>query len=360
MRAAVYHGRGDIRISEVPIPTPGRDQLLLRILAAGVCGTDAHEFASGPHMFPIAGPHPISGHTGPLIPGHEFAGEVVAKGSAVSGFEAGAVVTSGAGISCGGCHWCRRGATNLCPRYVTAGLQLAGGLAQFAVIPASICVDVAPFGLTPDVAALAQPMSIAAHATRRARLAAGEGVVILGAGGIGAFLTFAASRLGAEVIVGDLDERRLETAVDLGATGTVGPGSGRDLGETLAERGMVPTVIFEATGTSPGLRLALDTAQPGTRVVLVGIQGGATELALRRVTLDEIELIGTNAHAFALDFPEALRLLASRAEGWRDIAPIAIPLDDLVEGGLLPLVEGRSERIKTLIDPWADRVRSSR
>ena len=84
MRAAVYHGRGDIRISEVPIPTPGEDQLLLRVLAAGICGTDAHEFASGPHRFPIVGPHPISGHSGPLIPGHEFAGEVVAKGSAPS------------------------------------------------------------------------------------------------------------------------------------------------------------------------------------------------------------------------------------------------------------------------------------
>lgn len=357
MLAAVFHGRGDIRITEVPVPTPGDDELLLRIATAGICGTDVHEYATGPHMFPVDRTHPVSGHSGPFVPGHEFAGYVVAKGSAVSGFEVGALVTSGAGISCGECYWCRRGASNLCATYITVGLQVAGGLAQYAVVPADICVEVNSNGLGPDVAALAQPMSVAVHAMRRGRLEAGEVALIVGAGGIGAFLTYAASQSGARVIVLDLDENRLDIALELGASQVIHPGPGLSLDEVLADEQVIPAVIYEVTGTEAGLQLALDTAQPGTRIVLVGIQDRSIELEFSRITLGEIELIGTNAHTFGDDFPEALRLLASRADGWADIAPIVIPLANLVDDGLVPVVEGRARRIKTLIDPWSDTTR---
>jgi hypothetical protein len=92
-------------------------------------------------------------------------------------------------------------------------------------------------------------------------------------------------------------------------------------------------------------------------VVLVGLQDGPTPVELRPISLGEIELIGTNAHVFGTDFPEAVRLLGGRAEGWSDVAPYAIPLGDLVEEGLLPLVEGRATSIKTLIDPKAEERR---
>lgn len=347
MRAAVFHGKGDIRISEVPIPAPGEGELLLRIATVGICGTDVHEFVAGPHRFPV----------GPFIPGHEFAGTIEAMGAGVTDFEVGGLVTSGAGMACGECHWCVRGSTNLCERYVTIGLEVPGGLAQFAAVPAAICVDVAPYGLNPVVAALAQPMSIAVHATRRGRLQGGDAALVIGAGGIGAFITYAAAQSGARVIVLDLDQSRLQVASRLGATRVVEVGSGFDPGEL--GKGVIPTVIYEATGTSAGLDLALGTAQRGTRVVLVGMQSGSSEVELRRITLDEIELIGTNAHAFASDFPEGLRLLASRNGGWADVAPMLIPLDDLVEGGIRPIMEGRGQHIKTLIDPWADRPRAA-
>lgn len=348
MRAAVFHGRGDIRISEVPIPDLHEDELLLRIATVGICGTDVHEFAAGPHRFPV----------GPFIPGHEFAGTIEAMGPGVTDFEVGALVTSGAGMACGECHWCLRGSTNMCERYVTIGLEVPGGLAQFAVVPAAICVDVASYGLSPVVAALAQPMSIAVHATRRGRLEAGDAALVVGAGGIGAFITYAAAQSGAQVIVLDLDHRRLDVAMRLGASLVIEVGPGIDPGELLG-KGVIPTVIYEATGTSAGLGLALGTAQRGTRVVLVGMQSGSSEIQLRRITLDEIELIGTNAHAFASDFPDGLSLLASRIVGWADVAPVVIPLDDLVERGIRPIMEGRGQHIKTLIDPWADRPRAA-
>lgn len=358
MQAAVFHGREDVRIEDVPRPDPGPGEVLLRIDAVGICGTDAHEFDSGPHMFPLRDPHPRSGHGGPMILGHEFTGRVVAVGSSVDAFVEGDRVVSGAGISCGECHWCERGRTNLCARYYTAGLERHGGAAQFCSVPASTCVPVDD-GLSPDAAALGQPMSIAVHAMRRGRLQAGEVAVIIGAGGIGAFLIYAAVERGATVVVSDFDEDRLAIASALGAHHTVDPSAG-DLGELLEDEGLIPSAVYEVSGTRGGLTEALAVAPRGCRLVMVGIQSGAREMDLRTLTLREVELIGTNAHIVGSDLPEAMRLLASRTDGWSDVAPVALSLQDLVSDGLAPLAAGRSSRIKTLIDPWADETRPTR
>lgn len=342
MRAAVYHGAGDIRISEVPAPDPGPGRLLLEVATVGICGTDAHEYRSGPHMFPAGG----------FIPGHEFSGRVVAFGDGVEGFSEGDLVSSGAGISCGSCHWCRQGRTNLCVTYSSVGLQHPGALAEYVVVPAGVCLEVASLGLSPDVAALAQPMSIAVHSAKRGRAQPDEVALVIGAGGIGAFLIHALVRLGVRTSVVDLDRERLLIATSLGAEVVAHP-------DTIPDTGPL-SVVYEVTGTQQGLQLAMSAAAPGTRVVLVGLQDGPASIEPRQISLREIELIGTNAHVFASDFSEAAHLLASREQGWSDIAPVAIPLDDLVEKGLTPMIEGRVTAIKTLIDPQASEARPTR
>lgn len=359
MRAAVFYDKEDVRIDDVPAPEPGPGDLLIRVGAVGICGTDAHEYGAGPHLFPIHKADPISGHEGPMIPGHELAGTVVEVGEGVSDFAVGDVVVSGAGISCGQCHWCRRGATNLCERYSTVGLQRNGGLAELAVAPASTCISVSDHGLTLDAAALGQPMSIAVHSMRRGRLQQGEVAVLIGAGGIGAFLTYAAAELGATVLVSDLDDSRLEIARALGATAIVNPTRGKSIGEVLEDNQWIPSVVYEVSGTVAGLEEAFRIATRGTRLVLIGLQDERGEIDFRDLTLREIELIGTNAHVKAADLPEALRLLASRSDGWSDVAPLVLGLDELVDEGLQPLVEGHSTRIKTLIDPRATASRPS-
>ncbi|MTD54926.1 zinc-dependent alcohol dehydrogenase [Amycolatopsis pithecellobii] len=359
MRAAVFYGRGDVRVEEVPDAKAGSGDLLLRVSAVGICGTDAHEFDSGPHMFPIDHPHPVSGHIGPMIPGHELTGVVEDVGADVEGFELGALVVSGAGISCGKCFWCRRAMTNLCRHYSTVGLNRNGALAQYVAVPASTCVDASRLGITADTAALAQPMSIAVHAMRRGRLAPGESAVILGAGGIGAFLTYAVADRCGSVVVSDLDGERLRIASALGATHVVQAGGDRSVEDVLAAHDIVPSVIYEVSGSAAGFQQALSLAPRGARLVMVGLQPGSREIDARGVSLREVELIGTNAHVCGLDLPEALRLLASREGGWTDVAPVALSLDELVEEGLRPLAERRSTRIKTLIDPWASETRKT-
>ncbi len=359
MRAAVFHGRGDIRIEDVEKPQCGPGDLLLEVHAVGICGTDAHEFASGPHMFPIHQAHPVSGHVGPMIPGHELTGIVREAGPGVDGFDIGDLVVSGAGISCGTCIHCQRGRTNLCLEYATVGLQRNGGLAEYVAVPATICVRVEPYGVTQDTAALAQPMAIAVHAMRRGRLTSADQALIIGAGGIGAFLTFAAASVTSRVAVLDVDADRLKIADSLGASAVLRLDEDADPRQAIADWGMDPTVVYEVSGTTGGLKTALSILPRGGRLVLVGLQSAPVEWDVRTLSLIEHEVIGTNAHVCADDLPTALELLASRTEPWSDIAPVALALDELVDEGIRPLVERRSERIKTLVDPWATRSRQT-
>lgn len=350
MTAAVFYGAHDVRIEEVPIPTPEDGELLLEVVAAGICGTDAHEFESGPHMFPGHTPHPNSGHAAPMIMGHEFAGRVVANKAADSRFADGELVVCGAGVSCGRCVQCQRGRTNLCEKYWTVGLQRDGGLAQFVRVPADICFSADTHGLSEHLAGITQPTAIAVHAASRARLEPHDQVVILGAGGIGAFLVRAVSETAQTVGVVDLSDDRLEIARLNGASHTQVLSEGVTVSDIKSSWGIRPTVVFEVSGTQGGLAAAKEWLEPGGRLVMVGLQSSVGELDYRTLSLIEYELIGTNAHVARTDFPRALELLTGEG-AWSTIAPEVLPLSSVVSDGLEPLVSRTGTRIKTLFDP---------
>ena len=227
--------------------------------------------------------------------------------------------------------------------YRTLGLQLPGGLAQYVTAPASICLEVGLLGLTPTTAALTQPMSLAIHCVSRGRVTPDEKVVVIGAAGIGVFLSYALVAKGAIVDVVERDETRRNLVWSLGVA---------SVSETTQEMGE-PDVVFEVTGTGDGLELALGLAGLGTRLVVVGLQEHPNQLDMRGIAIREVELIGTNAHVFAANFAHAARLLSTRAKGWDDVASVILPLDDLVGSGLEPMTQGRPPAVKTLIDPWA-------
>ena len=344
MRAAVLHATGDLRVDSAPVPAPGPGEVLIRVSVCGVCGSDATEFGRG---LVLAVP--------PVTLGHEFVGVVEAVGEGVSSPPVGATVVSGAGISCGHCKPCLSGRTNLCRTYTTIGFHHDGCLAGYVVSPANIVLDVSDSGLTTDTLGLTQPMAIAVHSVRRSGLRAGQDAVIIGAGGIGAFITVAAAANGARVLVVDLNDDRLELALRLGASATLVPGTAT-LTEKLDELGMDVDVFFEVSGSAPGLASVLEAARPGATIVPVGIQRGEPALPLGRWTLNEYTIIGTVAHVFTDDFPEAVRLLGTRAD-WSDIASEVIPLDLVASEALQPLLEGRSTQIKTLVDPWITQPR---
>lgn len=347
MRAAVLHEVHDLRVDDVPVPAAGPGEVLVRVAVCGVCGSDATEFGRG---LVLAQP--------PVTLGHEFAGVIEEVGEGVTDLAAGAVVVCGAGVSCGDCKMCRAGRTNLCTSYTTLGFHHDGGLAGYVVCPASIVWDASASGLSMDTLGLAQPMAIAVHAVRRSGLRAGQDAVVVGVGGIGAFLTYAAAATGARVLVTDLNPERLELARALGASDTLRAGE-QTLPEALASRGMVPDVFFEVSGSGPGLAAVLEAASPGATIVPVGIQRGEPALPLGSWTLREYTIVGTVAHVYRDDIPEAVRLLAAR-EDWSDLASEVLPLDEVVEGALQPLLTGAPGQVKTLIDPWAQARRPAR
>jgi threonine dehydrogenase-like Zn-dependent dehydrogenase len=360
VRAVRFHGAGDIRLDDIKPPgAPGPGEVIVRVLACGVCGSDALEFRQGPVLIHrLDEPHPVTGHVGPLVLGHEFAGEIVAVGMGVEKLDVGMVVACGAGMSCGQCRPCLAGRTNLCRRYATIGFHRDGGLAEHCLAPASICFTAA--GLPAEAAALAQPMAIAVHAARRGRCAEAETVVVVGAGGVGSLIAFVAASWGARVIVCDPQRERLGLALALGADEVIDTRDGARLAERMADERIHPDVILEASGTGNGLKESLACASRGSLVVAVGVQKQPRDIDLGRLTLDEIALVGTVAHVAALDMPEALRLLGARPAGWADVAPIAVTLEEAVSAAIIPLVEGRSRQVKTLVDPWALETRPVR
>ncbi len=357
MIAAVYHGVGDVRVEHVDEPEPAPGQLLIRVATAGICGTDGQEFARGPMFVPIDRRHPHSSHVGPTILGHEFSGWVVAAGSGVDRFAVGDLVACGAGVWCGRCSACARGATNLCDRYWTVGLHADGGLAEMVAVPALCCLDIGGLGLTPDLAALCQPMAIAAHAVRRGRVGAGDVALVLGVGGIGSFIVSVASAAGAEVVAVDLEPARLEAARRLGAAET------RLAADTLdgdLDALPTPNVVFECTARPESLRRAVERVSQGGRVVVVGHQAAPVAVDFKAISMGEREVVGTMAHAFDPDFLTAADLLRKDPESWRSVAPRVFPLASVVETGLVPLAEGSSPQIRMLFDPNADTTRPLR
>jgi (R,R)-butanediol dehydrogenase/meso-butanediol dehydrogenase/diacetyl reductase len=361
MRAAVFDGPGRVVLSQVPIPEPGLGELLIRVTTAGVCGSDASEYRHGSIM--TAGMehgHPVTGQTLPVILGHEFAGTVVEAGPGVGRERVGQVISCGAGVSCGSCVNCLAGRTNLCRTYYTHGFHRDGGLAEYVVVPSSIALDVGKRGLTSDAAALGQPMSIAVHSVRRGRVCKGERVIVVGVGGIGAFLVHAAAALGAAVFAVDIARDRLQLAESLGAEATGLAGDGIALSTLVREAAWDADVLFEVSGRPESLIEGMDTLKPGARLVAVGIQKRPAELAIGGFTLRELELIGTNAHICATDLPTALDILAARASGWTDVAPSVRPLSELVSHALNPIADGNPLVVKSLFDPAADHARLAR
>jgi (R,R)-butanediol dehydrogenase/meso-butanediol dehydrogenase/diacetyl reductase len=347
MRAAVYHGAKDVRIEDRPVPVPGQGEVLVKVTRSGICGTDATEYLHGPGLFPVHRRHPASGHIGPMVMGHEFVGEVVDG----AGLAAGTRIATGAGVSCGGCAWCRAGRTNLCARYWTLGLNADGGLAGYAAVPASTCVPI-PDGCPDDAAGLAQPLAVGLHAARRADAGRDETVVLIGVGAIGSFILCGlAERHPARVIALDVADDRLRTATALGATETY----------DVAEQDPVPLVreltggegaplVIEASGAPGSAQRAVRMAARGGRVLLVGLAHEPQALDLADATLREVDLRTTVAHVCGEDLPAALALLA--AGGITEhLLDQVIPLAALVPDGLAALAEHRAGG-KILVDPW--------
>jgi len=321
VKALVLTAPSQLAFTDFPDPIPADDEVLLRIHACGICGSDIHGW---------------DGSTGrrrpPLIMGHEAAGEIVAIGSHVERWRPGDRVTFDSTISCGACPYCARGEVNLCDHRRVVGVapaeyQQHGAFAEFLAVPARILYAL-PAGLTYQQAAMVEPVSIAIHAVQRVRLAPKATAVVVGAGMIGLFVIQALRWAGAtRIIAVDLADNRLALARELGATDTLR--SDRcDVPAEVARLtdGHGADVALEVVGVSATLNLAIGSVRRGGSVVLVGNLAAKTDFPLQSVVTRELTLHGTCASAG--EYPLCLDLIARGVIRVEPMISAVAPLTD--------------------------------
>ncbi|MFQ5667317.1 MAG: 2,3-butanediol dehydrogenase [Candidatus Binatia bacterium] len=348
MRAARWHGRGDVRIDAVPQPPAAPGMVVVRVEWCGLCGTDLHEYTCGPVLIPSR-PHPLTGKMPPVTLGHEFCGTVAAAGDGAA-FAEGDRVTAGACLVCHACPWCRAKAFNLCSKLGSIGLCADGALAEFVCVPAYVLSRVPP-DLPSDVAALTEPTAVAVHACRRARLSAGDTVAVVGAGTIGLLVLQVARAHGASAVLAiEPVGARRELATQLGACMSLDPRAGSvDQEVSAATEGRRADVVFECTGSAGGIETALRVSGKAGRVVLVGIYGKPSPAPWSSLQAREKEIIGSSAYTD--EVPAAVQLLASARVKGQPLLTDRIALDDIEHRGFRALLEEPGKHVKILVRP---------
>jgi L-iditol 2-dehydrogenase len=305
MKALVLTAYKQLEYRDVPDPRPGRDEVLIKVAACGICGSDIHgmDGSSGRRIPPI-------------IMGHEAAGVIAEVGREVRGYRVGDRVTFDSTIYCGGCFFCRRGEINLCDNRRVLGVSTEeyrrhGAFAEYVVAPERILYRL-PQGLSFEHAALVEATSIAVHAVGRPPIRLGDAAVVVGTGMIGLFVVQALRAAGVgRVIAVDVDQARLDLARKLGATESIRS----DQSDTAAETrkltdGRGADLAFEVVGASPTLKIAAESVRKGGSLTLVGNLSRQAELPLQSVVTREVTLYGSCASSG--EYPVCLDLLSRK------------------------------------------------
>jgi len=307
MKATVFGKPYDLHLVERPRPNPPRGEALVEVAAAGVCAGDVYIYV---------GTHPYV--TYPRVGGHEIAGRVIALGPDTDGPPIGTDVAVEPFIGCGRCYACRVGKSNCCANLQIIGVHRDGGFADYLLAPVDR-LHVVPEGLSPFAASFAEPVAIGVQACRRGTVAAGDKVLVLGAGPIGLAILEVAKARGAKVFITDINPQRLQTAAELGAT-TIAAGEGL-LDEVLRlTDGEGMPVVMEATGSPPVAESTVDLVASGGRVVIVGILKNGVRVGFPGLDLVRKEMTIVGSRASVGCFPESLGLLASGAIRYPEIA----------------------------------------
>ena len=309
MRAIIIDHPGSFRVADVPVPSPGDREVLIRVECCGVCGTDLHILAG---EFP---PTPY-----PITPGHEFAGTVAGVGPGVPfDLNVGARVAVDPSLYCGHCRKCRSGRDNLCENWAAIGDTVSGAFAEYVVVPANN-VYLLPAHLDAQLGAMAEPLACALHGMRRLGPVFGEPVVVVGAGTMGLLLIQLLVRAGAgSVAVVDRVPDRLEVARKLGAAQAVTDAAEFD--------GARFEIAVDATGVPEAIETAIDLLDRGGRMLVFGVSPAEAAIRVSPFRVYNDELAITGSMAILRSFGEAVDLLASGVVDPRPLLREPLPLD---------------------------------
>jgi len=322
MQALVLTEYGHLELNDRPTPAPGRGEVLIRVAACGICGSDVHGYdgTSGRRIPPI-------------VMGHEAAGTVVSAGPGGSRFSPGDRVTFDSTICCGACAFCARGEINLCDNREVVGVSCGeyrrdGAFAEFIAVPERIVYPI-PATLSFSEAAMLEPVAVALHAVAVSELRGGETALVVGAGMIGLLTMQSARAAGcSRVFVADIDATRLELARSMGATEVI-PYSGAALVAACQRLtgGLGVDIAFEAVGRDETVSAAINATRKGGTVTLIGNVTPEVKLPLQKVVSCELRLQGTAASAG--EYPQAIEYISS---GKIKVKPLITAVAGLDEG----------------------------
>ncbi|HZS55776.1 MAG TPA: galactitol-1-phosphate 5-dehydrogenase, partial [Bryobacteraceae bacterium] len=321
MKALLLSEYNRLDVVDLPLPRPGPGELLVRVEACGICGSDVHGYdGSSGRRIP------------PLVMGHEAAGTVVAAGPGVSKFHEGDRIAPDSTVYCGECEYCRRGQVNLCDRrevlgVSTADFRRAGAFAEFVTVPERILYRL-PETLSFADAAMVEPLSVAVHAVELAGVPKGGSALVVGAGMIG-LLTLQALRVAGcpAVYVLDIDDSRLQLARELGASAVINAKTADAAAELKRlTDGKGVDVAMEAVGSTPTVKTAIENVRKGGTIVLIGNIAPTVEIPLQIIVSRQLRLQGTAASAG--EYPRCIELLASGEINLKPLISVVAPLEE--------------------------------
>jgi (R,R)-butanediol dehydrogenase / meso-butanediol dehydrogenase / diacetyl reductase len=337
MLAAVFMGNGKLELQERPTPElKKRDDVLLRVRAASVCGSDIQILNRPPG-------HPAT--IGAVL-GHEYMGEVLEAGDDVRHVRPGDHVIISPDLRCGHCYFCQIGRTNMCENRTTLGIYLDGGFARYNVAPARAVFRLDQ-KVPPEIAALGEPLAVTMHGIGRVNIRPGDSVVVLGAGPIGSLFAMLAKLCGAGlVVVSEPTQGRRAYAARLGADVVVNPQE-QDLPEVVS--GVTPRgadIVVDAVGSLFGQ--AMQVARRGGKILLFGVNARA-ESTFRQfnITDNEFDVLGSYIFDNTL-FPRVIKVLESGALPLDRLVTHRLPLDQ-IQGGIQLLRGG--DALKVVVVP---------
>lgn len=312
MNAVVLSEPGKAHLIDIPKPSAGRGEALLKVRRIGLCGSDLNSFR---------GRNPLLSF--PRIPGHEVAATIVEMSEAYSKLAVGMNVTVSPYTSCGQCASCRRGRNNACEFNQTLGVQRDGALTEFIAIPLD---RLFPAKLSLEALCLVEPLTVGFHAVARGRIAAEDTAVVMGCGGVGLGAIAAAACRGATTVAVDIDDAKLEIARKAGATRTI-HAERENLTKALLELtgGLGPDVIIEAVGSPATFRAAVEQAAYAGRVVYIGYAKEPVSYETRLFVQKELDILGTR-NAQPEDFQQVIAILEAGRFPAREVVSTTVPL----------------------------------
>ena len=337
VRAAIFPTPQACELVERETPLPEEGEVLVRVEACGVCGTDMHIFQGDfPARFPI-------------ISGHEFAGVVENAGQGVAALRSGDRVVIDPNVSCGSCRPCQRGLTHLCRNLLAFGVTADGGFATHCCLPARQCYKLPP-ELPFPAAAMTEPVACCVHGIERAQIRPGEVVALIGAGMIGlVLLQLALLRGAAHTIVSELSSGKRELARKLGASKVVDPGA-EDLTKVVMEAtdGSGADVVIDCVGGAQTSQQAVGLAGEGGRVLLFGVAPEKAQIAVQPYAIYRKEITVTGSFTNPGTHAAALALISSGRVRVAEMITHELPLSDLLTA--FELV-GKGQATKVVITP---------